>query len=142
MNAAPIFRALRIQLLIALVVGGLAGWFSIITQDGAVNVAQTASQFFLGLGIGLPVALVAYTRVVESIPDRRSLLLIGIVSACLGIIAYIAIVTLIGGSIGGEDLNQVRIELGARIPLWQYVVVIVVQVAVALIMPIDTDGDE
>ena len=141
MRFALMFRALRIQLFAALLIGGLAGWFSIITQDGAINVAQTSAQFFLGLGIGLPVALVAYTRWMEKIAERQSLLAIGILGGIVGIIAYIAIVTLIGGSIGGEDLNQVRNELMRQIPLWQYAVVLIVQAAVAMILPIDP-GDQ
>lgn len=139
MNLSPIVRSLRILLLAALLVGGLAGWFSILTQDGTENVAQAAAQFFLGLGIVLPATLVGYTRLVEAIGDRQTLVAIAVSSSVLGIIAYIILATLIAGSVGGEDLNQVRIALGSQIPIWQMAVVVVVQVAVALVIPIETD---
>jgi len=141
MTLSLAIRPLRILLLAALIVGGVAGWFALLTQDGTENVAQAAAQFFLGLGIVLPATLIGYTRMVEPIKDRQMLLIIGVISGIVGVIVYITTATLLAGSVGGEDLNQVRIALGMQIPIWQMVVVIVVQIAVALIMPIETPTD-
>ncbi len=137
MNLALITRPLRILLLAALIVGGLAGWFALLTQDGTENVAQAVAQFFLGLGVVLPATLIGYTRIVEVISDRQILLVIGVISGIVGVIAYMTIATLLAGSVGGEDLNQVRVAIGMQIPIWQMIVVVVVQIAVALIMPIE-----
>lgn len=138
MVLAHITRPLRILLLAALIVGGMAGWFALLTQDGTENVAQAVAQFFLGLGVVLPATLIGYTRIVDPIGDRKILFFIGLISGIVGVIAYMTIATLLAGSVGGEDLNQVRVAIGMQIPIWQMIVVIVVQIAVALIMPIET----
>ncbi len=115
--------------------GGLAGWFTTLTQDGAINVGMTGAQFFLGLGIVLPVAIVVTARLLTIPQERRVLIASAIFGSVLGMIIYVAMIALINGSIGGEDLNAVRTELTNQIPIWQYIVVFGVNLVVSIIVP-------
>jgi|GEM_PF-3041595 len=139
MNLSAWISTLRLQLFAALVIGGLVGWFSMFTQDGTLNVAISGAQLFLGLGIALPVALVACARLVPSVTERRVLVVSAVIGAPVGIIVYIGMVALTNGAFGGEDLNAVRSELANQIPIWQYLVVVAVNIVVGVLAPIKAD---
>ncbi|MBK8135691.1 MAG: hypothetical protein IPK52_07625 [Chloroflexi bacterium] len=140
-------RIARVLALIGLVAGGIAGIFAFLTQDGAGAVALRAASVFPLLVILLPgtLALVTWAAVEggeptltailrQLYPARVMLLTGGICGSAAGCLAFLLAATLMPGSIGGEDLNQVRIALFAAVGWAQplFVLVGTAVVAVAL----------
>lgn len=121
-------RIARVLALVGLVAGGIAGLFAFLTQDGAEAVALRAASVFPLLVILIPgaLALVTWAAVEggeptltgilrQANPARVMLLTGAIAGSAVGCLAFLLAAALMPGSIGGEDLNQVRIVLFAAV---------------------------
>lgn len=147
-TAVGIFGGLRIARVLAaigLFTGGIAGLVAFLTQDGAEAVAIRAASIFPLLVILLPGALAvltwaaveggdtALTRILSAPVAARAFLLTGgIVGSAGGCLAFLLAATLMPGSIGGEDLNSVRIALFDAVGWIQPLFVVLGSTVVAL----------
>jgi hypothetical protein len=137
----------RLLVIVGLVVGGVAGWVSLLTTDGAEKVAQTVVIFYPWLALLLPgsLALSVWATLQTQVggnPNlyhvlgtaRLMLLTAAVLGAAGGSFAFWIVATAVTGSVGGEDLNQVRDAILANIPTWQLAGVLVITLATGLIM--------
>lgn len=134
----------RILALTGLVIGGMAAWYGLLTEDGAEQVAKASAQFLLPLGILiLPTVLLfinisgldgnTKTKTDEQKRDTNLMLLIaGGGGAIAGIALFLLVIPLGAGSVGGEDLNAVRESLWEQVSAGHLILIFVVNILVAL----------
>ncbi len=140
-------RMSRLLLAVALILGGVAGWIGLLTADGADKVAQTVAIFYPLLAIILPggLALVVWSTLqteaggmpalYQEVGVARTMLSIAaLVGAAGGSVLFWIVATALCGSVGGEDLNQVRDAILANIPAWQLIGVLLLTIATGLIL--------
>lgn len=144
------FPAARLLVIVALVIGGLAGWLGFLNADGSDAVGRAVAGWYLLLAIALPATLALYVWALQqtTLPTAMRqtgagiapLLVAAVAGSLIGSAGFWLIATMITGSIGGEDLNAVRNAIIAEIPLINVLLVVGLTCIAAVLLSLWASG--